>query len=90
MAVAVLTLYPVRAFHSLLEKCKLSGYSRAALNIFVEKFYSCYRDGLGGGRDLRSFVCLPFLPRLSVLVGALTPMFVTFWFFIFLYPEVPE
>jgi hypothetical protein len=50
----------------------------------VEKFYSCYRDGLDGGKDLRSFVCLPFLLRLSVLIGALTPTFVTFGFFHFL------
>ena len=50
----------------------------------VEKFYSCYRDGLDGGKDLRSFVCLPFLLRLSVFIGVLTQTFVTFWFFHFL------
>ena len=50
----------------------------------MEKFYSCYRDGLDGGKDLRSFVCLPFLLRLSLLVGVLTQTFVTFWFFHFL------
>ena len=50
----------------------------------MEKFYSCYRDGLDGGKDLRSFVCLPFLLRLSILIGALTPTLVTFWFLHFL------
>ena len=82
--VTVLTFYPVRAFRSLLQKCKISGHSWAALNIFVEKFYSCYRDGLDGGKDLRCFVCLPFLLRLSILIGALTPTLATFWFFHFL------
>jgi hypothetical protein len=82
--VVILSFYPVRAFRSLLEKCKISGHSRAALNLFMEKFYSCYRDGLDGGKDLRSFVCLPFLLRLSVFIGALTQTFATFWFFHFL------
>ena len=82
--VIVLSFYPVRAFRSLLQKCKISGHSRAALNLFVEKFYSCYRDGLDGGKDLRSFVCLPFLLRLSIFIGILTQTFITFWFFHFL------
>ena len=82
--VIILSFYPVRAFRSFLEKCKISGHSRAALNLFVEKFYSCYRDGLDGGKDLRSFVCLPFLLRLSVFIGVLTQTFVTYWFFHFL------
>ena len=30
------------------------------VDIFVEKFYSCYRDGLGGGRDMRSLASLYF------------------------------
>ena len=82
--VTVLTFYPVRVFRSLLQKCKISGHLWAALNIFVEKFHSCYRDGLDGGKDLRCFVCLPFLLRLSILIGAFTPTFATFWFFHFL------
>ena len=82
--VITLSLYPVRAFRSLLEKCKISGHSRAALNIFMEKFYSCYRDGLDGGKDMRCFICLPFLLRLSLIIGAVTPTFVTFWLFHFL------
>ena len=35
----------------------------ATFNIFVEKFYNCYRDGLDGGKDMRSFVCVYFLLR---------------------------
>ena len=29
-----------------------------AINMFLDKFYSCYKDGLDGGRDMRSFVSL--------------------------------
>ena len=57
--VFVLTLYPFRPFRSLLLKClpqRFKGY----LNIFVEKYYYCYRDGLDGGRDLRTFAALYF------------------------------
>ena len=31
------------------------------LNISVEKFHSCYRDGLDGGRDMRSLASLYFI-----------------------------
>ena len=34
--------------------------------IFVEKFYSCCRDGLDGGRDMRSCASLPFF---AILLG---------------------
>ena len=59
----LLALYPVGAFRSLLFKCRIGTRPMAALNIFVEKFYSCYRDGLDGGRDMRSFVSMHFLLR---------------------------
>jgi hypothetical protein len=36
----------------------------------MEKFYSCYRDGLDGGRDMRSFASLHlFIRLLTLLVG---------------------
>ena len=40
----------------------------SAINIFVQKFYSCYRDSTEGGRDMRSLVyaCASF----SECVGA--------------------
>lgn len=82
--VTLLALYPVRSFRSLLERCKISGHSRAAVNLFVEKFYSCYRDGLDGGRDMRSFVFLQFFLRLSIFIGVLLQSLLAFWFFHFL------
>ena len=59
----LLTLYPIRTFRSLLFKCPIGTRTMATFHIFVEKFYSCYRDGLDGGRDMRSFVCVHFLLR---------------------------
>ena len=57
--VFILTLYPFKAFRLLLFKCfpqRFKGY----LNIFVEKYYYCYKDGLNSGRDMRSFAALYF------------------------------
>ena len=57
--VILLAIYPVQAFRSLLFKC-LPKQSRGPLNFFVEKYYSCYRDGVDGGRDMRSLASLYF------------------------------
>ena len=57
--VVLLALYPFQHFRSLLFKL-LPKRLVCPLNIFVEKFYSCYRDGLGGGRDMRSLASLYF------------------------------
>ena len=59
----LLALYPIRTFRSLLFKCPIGTRTMATLHIFLEKFYSFYRDGLDGGRDMRSFVCVHFLLR---------------------------
>ena len=55
-----LTLYPIRLFRILFSKCRLDGI---VINTFLEKFYSCYRTGLDGGRDMRSFAGLYFAAR---------------------------
>ena len=59
----LLTLYPIRIFRSLLFKCPIGTRVLPSFHIFAEKFYNCYRDGLDGGRDMRSFVCIHFLLR---------------------------
>jgi hypothetical protein len=46
-----------------LSKCKLNGL---VLYIFVEKFYGCYRNGLDGGKDMRSFASLYFILRVTM------------------------
>ena len=57
--VVLFVLYPFQRFRSLLFKF-LPKQLVCPLNIFVEKFYSCYRDGLDGGRDARSLASLYF------------------------------
>ena len=56
----LLVFYPIKVFWKCLSKCKLDSLS---LTAFTEKFYGCYRDGLDGGRDMRSFAGFYFLLR---------------------------
>ena len=63
----LLAAYPIRKFRSLL-LIDCLGSHNAALNIFVEKFYSCYKDGLDGGRDMRSFASLHLFIRLLMVL----------------------
>ena len=48
-------------------KC-LPKRSKGPVNIFVEKFYSFYRDGLDGVRDMRSLAALYFFVLLFIYV----------------------
>ena len=57
----LLMLYPMKAFQSCLSKCHLNSI---ALNIFIEKVQSCYKNGVDGERDMRSFSGLYFLLQL--------------------------
>ena len=54
----LLILYPIRAFRRCLEKCHLDFTS---VSFFVEKMQGHYRNGLDGGRDMRSFSGFYFL-----------------------------
>ena len=80
----LLALYPIRRFRFLLTKCRLVGQPQATLNLFVEKFYSCYRDGLEGGWDMRGFAALYFFLRATVIATDVIkkiPSPATSWFF---------
>ena len=61
-----LTLYPIRSFRVLFSKCRLDGI---VINTYLEKFYSCYRTGLDGGRDMRSFAGLYFAARVLLFLS---------------------
>ena len=63
---AFLILYPIRPFRVLISKCRLDG---VFINTFAEKFYSCYRTGLDGGWDMRSFAGLYFVSRLLLFLS---------------------
>ena len=54
----LLVCYPFKPFRICLSKVKLE---RLFITIFVEKFHGCYRDGLDGGRDMRSFSGIYYL-----------------------------
>ena len=64
----VLFFYPIKVFRTCLSKCRIDGL---ALNTFVEKFYGCYRNGLDGGRDMRSFAGLYFILRPMIFISGL-------------------
>ena len=50
----LLILYPTTVFQQLLSKCT-SNQFRITLNIFIEKFHCCCRDGLDSAKGRRSF-----------------------------------
>ena len=64
----VLAFYPFKIFRTLLRKVGLLNHHKAAFHLFVEKFYSCYRDGLDGGKDMRSFASLYFFLRFIIVI----------------------
>ena len=69
LPVFLLVCYPIRLFQRFLSKLKLNC---VFVNIFVEKFYSCYNDGLDGSRDMRSFAGFYFLLR--YMLGLVAPL----------------
>ena len=66
---ALLTLYPTRVVRVILSKC--SPRISITIDTFVQKFHHCYRDGLDGGKDLRSFSGLYFFLRIIIILAAL-------------------
>ena len=66
----LLILYPIKCFRTCLSRCRLD---LAVINIFVEKFHCCYRDGLDGGRDMRSCSGFYFLLRFFAPLAAYIP-----------------
>ena len=58
----LLILYPTRAFRYCLSKCHLNSHT---IFIFTDKIQSCYKNGLDGGRDMRSFSGFYFYLRLN-------------------------
>lgn len=60
----LLTLSPFQWFRSLLSWCRLN---TIAINHFIVKFHHSYRDGVGGGKDMRSFSGLHLLLRIIII-----------------------
>ena len=80
----LLILYPIRAFRSCLSKCHLNFIVIHIL--FLDKVYGCYRNGLDGGRDMRSFSGLYFLLGITAYFTVLLShamssyLFISQWF----------
>ena len=69
LPVLLLILYPLGMFRKILSKLQLD---RISLMIFMEKFQCCYRDGLDGKRDMRSFSGIYFFLFLCSVISAET------------------
>ena len=76
----LLILYPTKAFRSCLSKLRLNSI---ALKIFIEKIQGCYRIGLDGGRDMRSFSGLYFILRSVplLIVALLKSNYLAQWYY---------
>ena len=84
--VVLLIVYPIKVFRLLLFKCHLSTRTIASLNIFVEKYYSCYRDGTDGGKDMRSLASMYFVLRvIHILVFQMTSLSSSLFTIVILY-----
>ena len=75
----LLVLYPSRAFRSRLSKCH---FDFIAVQVFIDKVYSCDRNGLDGGRDMRSFSGLYFLLRLAAYLPSVLSHLLSSYFYI--------
>ena len=75
----LLILYPVKTFRSCLSKCHLNSIT---VHIFIDKVQSCYRNGLDGGRDMRSFSGFYFFLRGAVYLISSLSHALSFYIFI--------
>ena len=79
LLILLLILHPFKWFRDCccFSKCEL--LNQTCVNIFVEKFHSCYRNGLDGGRDMRSFSGLYFGLRVLSTIYLVTYRFLPQW-----------
>ena len=76
--IMILILYPFKIFKTCLLKCKLN---RLALNGFIEKFHSCYKDGSTGGKDMRSVSGLYFVLRHLIFLRHFLFSEISYWYY---------
>ena len=63
----LLALYPIGCFRSLLFRSPIISRHMGTINTFLDKYYYCYRDGLDGGRDMRSFISFYYFVHWLIL-----------------------
>ena len=69
----LLICYPFRFFRSCLSKCRLD---TIAINTFVENFHGYYRNGLDGGRDMRSLSGFYFFLAIGICLVQLFSVYI--------------
>ena len=79
LLVLLLILYPFKWFRECCCFSRCGFLNLTSVNIFVEKFHSCYRNGLDGGRDMRSFSGLYFVLRVLSPLFFVTHRFLPQW-----------
>ena len=79
LLILLLILYPFKWFRECCCFSKCRFLNRTSVNIFVEKFHSCYRNGLDGGRDMRSFSGLYFALRILLPLFFITRRLLPQW-----------
>ena len=65
----LLILYPMKCFRYCLSKCCINTHM-VAVNIFVDKLQSCYKNHMDGRWDMRSFSALYFYLRIGIYLVA--------------------
>ena len=73
----LLIFYPCKVFNRCLNCCHKRRWH--ALHTFVEVFQGCYRDGVTGGRDLRSMSGVYLLFRFLLLIASFKIGNITGW-----------
>ena len=76
LPVVLLLVYPLKTFRKCLHKLKLNF---VALNLFMDTFQGCYKDGTVNTQDLRSFSSLYFFLRLSFIMIRLSATYGWHW-----------
>ena len=65
----VLFFYPTKMSQRLLSAKCIHNRLRIFLYTFIEKYHCCYRDGLDGAKDMRSFSGIYFLLRITLYIS---------------------
>ena len=77
----LLVLYPIQVFRSCFIKCRLNFI---IMHTFLDKVYGCYRSGLEGGKDMRSFsglyLFLGIMTYFTVLLSHEMRVHINKWF----------
>ena len=76
LPVILLLAYPLKPFRKCSHKLTLNFI---ALDLFMDTFQGCYKDGTAITRDLRSFSCLYFFLRLSFIMVRLSATYGWHW-----------